>query len=156
MIYILLSSLSGVAVIANVAVNGIVASRIGTLRGVSITFFTGTVTAALLMLIKGAIPTAGDFGSAGIGFAAVAGLLGIATTLIFNGLVQRIAAFKMVLLRFIGQIGISILLDYWLFDIFSLGKCLGGICLITGLTLFIQTEEKAHETKNYSEFGDEP
>ncbi|MDK2866850.1 MAG: hypothetical protein PWP51_1444 [Clostridiales bacterium] len=146
MIYIVLSGLSGIAVIVNVAVNGIVASRIGTIRGVGITFFTGTIAAGALLLLKGETLAAGDITSVAIRFAAMAGILGIATTFIFNGLVQRIAAFKMVLLRFIGQIGVSILLDYWLFDLFSLGKCLGGICLMTGLMLFTRQNGSGEET----------
>lgn len=131
---IFLSFLSGVLVIVNIGFNGMVSHRIGKFENVFINFLVGTLVALLAALLISsdlAIHVQKTKLIFGLG-----GSLGVITTLIFNVLVRKLSALYMVLLRFIGQIGISIVIDAYYYSFFSPMKLLGCFLLLIGLFLF--------------------
>jgi len=135
MIYILLSFLTGITIVINMMLNGKLAQREGMINGIIINYLMATISSILLcaIMIK-SIPSYSTIKSIPLHYF-LGGFIGVLTTYMFNLIVPRVPAVYVVILRFIGQMLTSAIIDYIYLDILSKGKVIGGILFLIGLII---------------------
>lgn len=145
MIYIGLSFLTGITIVVNMMLNGKLAQRKGMINGVMINYFMATLSSiALCMIMLRSLPTYSTISTIPLPYF-LGGLIGVLTTYMFNLIVPNIPAVYVVILRFIGQMLTSALIDYIYLDIFSSGKVMGGFLFFIGLMVNAKVDSKYSE-----------
>ncbi|CAH2215418.1 DMT family transporter [Tepidibacter aestuarii] len=135
MIYILLSFLAGITIVINMMLNGKLAKREGMINGVIINYLMGIISSIILCgIMMESIPSFLNIKSIPLPYF-IGGFIGVLTTYMSNIIVPKIPAVYIVILRFIGQILTSAIIDYIYLDIFSKGKVIGGAIFLIGLIL---------------------
>ena len=66
----------------------------------------------------------------------------------FNYITPKVSSFSLSLLVFIGQLSIGIIIDYFSNNTISIGKILGGLLILLGLSYNIFIDKKAQETES--------
>lgn len=142
MIYIFLSFLTGITIVINMMLNGKLAQREGMINGVIINYLMATIASVVLcaVMIK-SIPAYSAIGSVPLPYF-LGGFIGVLTTYLFNIIVPKVPAVYVVILRFIGQMLTSAIIDYIYLDVFSKGKVIGGILFLIGLILNARVDNK--------------
>lgn len=142
MIYIFLAFLTGITIVINMMLNGKLAQREGMINGVIINYLLATVSSIMLcaIMIK-SMPAYSAIGSVPLPYF-LGGFIGVLTTYMFNIIVPKVPAVHVVILRFIGQMLTSAIIDYIYLDIFSMGKVIGGILFLIGLILNAKVDDK--------------
>lgn len=146
MLYILLAILSGVSVVLSRIVNFKLAEEIGTFQGTFFNYLTGFITSLIFFfLTKDYI----NISELSIPFYAyLGGTIGILVVLMFNYITPKVSSFSLSLLVFIGQLSIGIIIDYFSNNTISVGKILGGLLILLGLSYNIFIDKKAQETES--------
>ncbi|MBS5886884.1 MULTISPECIES: DMT family transporter [Clostridium] len=146
MLYILLAILSGVSVVLSRIVNFKLAEEIGTFQGTFFNYLTGFITSLIFFfLTKDYI----NINELSIPFYAyLGGTIGILVVLMFNYITPKVSSFSLSLLVFIGQLSIGIIIDYFSNNTISIGKILGGLLILLGLSYNISIDKKAQETES--------
>lgn len=153
MMYIFLSFLTGVSIVINMMLNGKLAQREGMINGVIINYLMATLSSIMLCAIMvNSMPSYSAIRSVPLPYF-LGGFIGVLTTYMFNIIVPRVPAVYVVILRFIGQMLASAVIDYIYLGIFSKGKILGGMLFLIGLIINAKvdnkhTEEKLNLSKN--------
>jgi uncharacterized membrane protein YdcZ (DUF606 family) len=128
--------------------NGKIAQKEGMINGVLINYLVAAFTSILLCAIM--INGKHDYESLKtiplIYF--LGGFIGVITTYLFNLIVPRVPAVYIVVLRFIGQLLTSALIDYLYLHVFSIGKIIGGCLFFIGLILNAGADEKYEKEKS--------
>ncbi|MCF0149324.1 MAG: DMT family transporter [Clostridium sp.] len=142
-IYILLAILAGVSVVISRIFNSKIADNIGTLQGTYINYLTGLIASFIFFIIskeyiKIEINT---FSNIPI-YAYLGGLIGILVVMLSNYTTPKVSSFSLSLLVFIGQLAVSILIDYYSYSTISFGKILGGLLILSGLSYNLLLDEK--------------
>jgi len=142
MIYIFLSFLTGITIVINMMLNGRLAQREGMINGVFINYLMATIASILLcaIMIK-SMPSYSAIKSIPLPYF-LGGFIGVLTTYMFNLIVPKVPAVYVVMLRFIGQMLASAVIDYIYLDIFSKGKIIGGLLFLIGLILNARVDNK--------------
>ena len=142
MIYIFLSFLTGITIVINMMLNGRLAQREGMINGVIINYLMATIASILLcaIMIK-SMPSYSAIKSIPLPYF-LGGFIGVLTTYMFNLIVPKVPAVYVVMLRFIGQMLASAVIDYIYLDIFSKGKIIGGLLFLIGLILNARVDNK--------------
>ena len=142
MIYIILSFLIGIVIVINMMLNGRLAEREGLISGVVIYYLTAVLSSALLcaVMIK-TIPSYSVIRAVPLPYF-LGGFIGVLTTYLFNVIVPKVSAVYVVILRFIGQMLTSAVIDYIYLDIFSGGKVFGGVLFLIGLIVNAKDDNK--------------
>jgi uncharacterized membrane protein YdcZ (DUF606 family) len=145
--YLLLAFFIGVSIVLNMIMNGKIAQKEGMINGILINYLVAAFTSIILcvMMINGkpdyealkSIPLIYFLG----------GYIGVITTYLFNLIVPRVPAVYIVVLRFIGQLLTSALIDYLYLHVFSIGKIIGGCLFFIGLILNARADEKYEKEK---------
>lgn len=146
MLYILLAILSGVSVVLSRIVNFKLAEEIGTFQGTFFNYLTGFITSLIFFfLTKDYI----NISELSIPFYAyLGGTIGILVVLMFNYITPKVSSFSLSILVFIGQLSIGIIIDYFSNNTISVGKILGGLLILLGLSYNIFIDKKAQETES--------
>lgn len=146
MLYILLAILSGVSVVLSRIVNFKLAEEIGTFQGTFFNYLTGFITSLIFFfLTKDYI----NISELSIPFYAyLGGTIGILVVLMFNYITPKVSSFSLSLLVFIGQLSIGIIIDSFSNNTISVGKILGGLLILLGLSYNIFIDKKAQETES--------
>ena len=71
------------------------------------------------------------------------GIIGVFNILILNIIVPRISPVILTLLSFIGQLVSGMVIDAFVYQMFSVSKILGCLIVIVGLVIYQVSEEKA-------------
>lgn len=147
MIYIFLSFLTGITIVVNMMLNGKLAQREGMINGVIINYLMATISSVILcaIMIK-SIPSYSTISSIPLPYF-LGGFVGVLTTYMFNLIVPKVPAVYVVILRFIGQMLASAVIDYIYLDIFSKGKIIGGVLFLIGLMLNARVDNKYYKLK---------
>jgi len=135
LVYLLISIIAGVTVVVGRIINSILADKIGTFQGTLINYLVGLSFSILFLFISNekfsisyinmkAIPLWAYFG----------GLSGVVVIVLCNYITPKISSFYLTLLIFIGQLFIGIIIDYFTFHDLSIGKLIGGLFVLLGLT----------------------
>lgn len=131
---VIVSLLSGITIVTSRSVNAELAEHTSPLISTWYNYVVGLVCCTALWLF--AIPAGGSsfhFPVSSDLFIYTGGLIGVCSILILNLTVQKMPAFIMTLIMFIGQIFTGMLLDLIAGEPFSLPKLLGGILAAAGL-----------------------
>ncbi|WP_195429373.1 DMT family transporter [Clostridium sp. D46t1_190503_E9] len=149
MLYILLAILSGVSVVLSRIVNFKLAEEIGTFQGTFFNYLTGFITSLIFFFLTKDYININNMNELSIPFYAyLGGTIGILVVLLFNYITPKVSSFSLSLLVFIGQLSIGIIIDYFSSNIISIGKILGGLLILLGLSYNIFIDKKAQETKS--------
>ena len=139
--YILLAFCIGISIVLNMIINGKVSKKEGMINGIFINYSIATFTSVLLCVIM--VNARPDYEALrsipGVYF--LGGLLGVVTTYLFNIIIHKVPAVYIVVLRFIGQLLTSALIDYLYLQVFSIGKIIGGCLFFIGLILNARSDE---------------
>lgn len=147
MIFIYLAFSTGVVIVINMMLNGRLAQQEGMINGILVNYLTASVSSVVLcaVMVK-SIPAYSKISSIPMPYF-IGGILGVLTTYLFNIIVPRVPAVYVVILRFIGQMLASALIDYLYLDIFSDGKLIGGMLFLIGLLVNARVDGKYKEEK---------
>ncbi|GAA0086119.1 DMT family transporter [Clostridium sp. CTA-7] len=147
MIYIFLSFITGITIVINMMLNGKLAQNEGKINGVIINYLMATISSILLCIIMiRSLPSYASIKSIPL-FYLLGGIIGVLTTYIFNIIVPKVPAVYIVILRFIGQMFTSALIDYLYLGIFSKGKVVGGFLFLIGLIINAKVDNKYEPPK---------
>ena len=134
-LYILVAILAGVSVVISRIFNSIIADEIGTLQGTFINYLTGLMAAFILFILSKEYLNIGNINYSSIPFYSyLGGAIGILVVLLSNYTTPKVSNFSLSLLVFIGQLSIGILIDYYSYSTISIGKIIGGILILLGLS----------------------
>lgn len=142
MIYVFLSFITGITIVVNMMLNGRLAQREGMINGVLINYFMASLSSIVLCAIMlKTMPSYSAIKTVPLSYF-LGGIIGVLTTYMFNLIVPKVPAVYVVILRFIGQMLTSALIDYIFLDIFSKGKIIGGILFFIGLMFNARVDSK--------------
>ncbi|MBD7912114.1 MULTISPECIES: DMT family transporter [Clostridium] len=145
MLYILIAILAGVAIVVSRIINSNLAVKIGLFQSTFYNFLTGLLFSTIILVIS---RESLNISLNSIPFLAyLGGLIGVISISISNHVAQKISAFYMALLIFIGQLFIGIFIDYFSLNQLSLGKVIGGIIVVIGLGYNLLVDKKEAESK---------
>ncbi|MDF2589422.1 MAG: putative rane protein [Anaerocolumna sp.] len=146
-IAIILSILSGVTNVVARIINANLAKIIGLFQGTLFNYVIGLLVSLLFLLfnLNSMDFTSTTFLSVPI-WAYLGGMLGVMVVVISNYLTPRISAFYLTLLMFIGQLFAGIIIDYVASSELSIGKIIGGIFVLAGLSYNLYFDKKNVDT----------
>ena len=75
-------------------------------------------------------------------WAYIGSVLGVGVVFLSNYMAVRISAFYLTLLIFIGQLFSGVLIDFVILDSLSLGKLLGGLLVLIGLSYNLYLDKR--------------
>lgn len=149
MLYILLAILSGVSVVISRIINSKLAEEIGTFQGTFFNYLTGLITSTIFLLITKDyinIPPIHELNLPIYSY--LGGSIGILVVVLSNYTTPKVSSFSLTLLVFIGQLSIGIIIDYFNSNTLSVGKLIGGLFILIGLTYNIVVDKKIQESKS--------
>ncbi len=149
MLYILLAILSGVSVVISRIINSKLAEEIGTFQGTFFNYLTGLITSTIFLLITKDyinIPPIHELNLPIYSY--LGGSIGILVVVLSNYTTPKVSSFSLTLLVFIGQLSIGIIIDYFNSNTLSIGKLIGGLFILIGLTYNILVDKKIEESKS--------
>lgn len=145
MIAIICAIMAGVTIVLSRTVNGYLGQRIGVYQSTFFNYFTGLLLSIVVLLWMG-IPTVGydltlfcEHPTFMIG-----GIIGVFNILILNLIVSKISPIQLTLICFIAQLTTGIILDYYIYDIFSINKLIGCFIVIMGLFMYQRADKNSH------------
>ncbi|EPS51898.1 hypothetical protein CFSAN002367_03051 [Clostridium botulinum CFSAN002367] len=116
--YIFFSFLTGVLIVTSMILNGELSKRIGTINSIVINYLTATLASIIFYSITlNFISNTPTIANTSLVYF-LGGVIGVLTTYIFNVIVHKIPTVYTVILRFIGQMLTSAIIDYLYFNIF--------------------------------------
>ena len=139
--YIFFSFLTGVLIVISIILNGDLSKKIGIINSVVINYLTATISSLVLCFIMiNSISSYSSISNIPLTYF-LGGAIGVLTTYIFNVIVHKIPTVYTVILRFIGQMLTSAIIDYLYFNIFSIGKGVGCVLFLIGIILNAKSDE---------------
>ncbi|BCN29452.1 DMT family transporter [Anaeromicropila herbilytica] len=142
-IYLLAAAGSGITIVLARIINSKLAEKIGTLQGTLINYIVGLIVSILCFFVskESSLITISRYHSVPI-WAYFGGIVGVITILSSNYITPRISSFYLTLLIFIGQLFVGIAIDYFILQELSLGKLIGGIFVVLGLSYILWVDKK--------------
>lgn len=121
--------------VISIILNGELSKKVGSINSIIINYSTATLVSIIFYFIwLNSISTTPTITNTSLVYF-LGGIIGILTTYIFNILVHKIPTVYMVILRFIGQMLTSTIIDYLYFNLFSIGKIVGCVLFLIGIIL---------------------
>lgn len=143
--YVFLSFLTGITIVINMMLNGKLAKKEGMINGVYINYIMAAISSVILCgIMIEAVPAYTTIRQVPLPYF-LGGIIGVITTYLFNIIVPKVSAVYVVILRFIGQMLTSTIIDYIFLGIFSKGKLIGGILFLIGLIINASVDNKYKE-----------
>lgn len=143
LVYVLLSVFTGITVVYTRIINSSLAEKIGTFQGTLINYITGLSFSIIFLFVSRETINLSYAGMNSIPiWAYFGGLIGFAIIILSNYITPRISAFYSTLLMFVGQLFIGILIDYFSTHTMSMGKLIGGLLVMIGLTYNLWLDKK--------------
>jgi uncharacterized membrane protein YdcZ (DUF606 family) len=145
MIYIILAFVIGISIVTNMIMNGRFCQESGMLNSIFFNYSVAAVSSLLLCAVMlRTVPSYGALSAVPLPYY-MGGFIGVLTTYLFNLIITKVPAVYIVLLRFIGQMLTSALLDWIYLGVFSKGKLIGGILFFIGLVINTKADRKKEE-----------
>lgn len=143
-LYFLIAILAGISIVVARIFNAKLAEEIGLFQSTGVNYITGFGFSLLILFVSrehlqwseiniSQIPIWAYFG----------GAVSILVVLLSSYVTPKISAFYQTLFVFMGQIFIGVLIDYMISHQLSLGKIIGGILVLIGLTYNLVVDRKA-------------
>ncbi|WP_028042491.1 DMT family transporter [Candidatus Stoquefichus massiliensis] len=145
MISVLCAMLTGITIVLSRSVNSYLSQRVGVYQSTFFNYLTGLITSLLIVLGVGV--------ELNIDFSYIydqpilltGGIIGVFNIFILNIIVVKISPVKLTLITFIAQLSTSIVLDYFIYYMFSMYKLIGCLIVVLGLLMY-QYSDKDEES----------
>ncbi|WP_291567523.1 DMT family transporter [Clostridium sp. UBA2485] len=145
-IYFFISILAGVSIVVARIINSNLAEKIGIFQGTFFNYITGLLFSFILLLLSSESPKISNINLTSIPlWAYLGGLTGVLVIVLSNYVTPKISAFYLTLLIFIGQLLIGIVIDYLTLNKLSMGKVIGGLFVLIGLTYNLLMDKRKKE-----------
>ena len=149
MLYILLSILAGISIVLGRVINSNLASRIGIFQGTFFNYVVGLLFSAIFLIFSSEAFDISRTTLYSIPFwAYLGGLSGVLVITLSNYTAPRMSAFYLTLLVFIGQLFAGIVIDYITLNKLSIGKVIGGLLVLMGLTYNLIVDKRQEGVKD--------
>lgn len=141
--YFLMAILAGVSIVVARIINANLANRIGLFQGTVFNYLTGVLFSLIFLLFSKEMLSLGniDWESIPI-WAYLGGVVSIAVVVLSSYVTPKISVFYQTLFVFIGQLFVGIIVDFVVLNQLSIGKVIGGILVLVGLTLNLMLDTK--------------
>lgn len=127
--------------------NGELSKRIGIINGVFINYLTAAISSlAFCFVMVNSMPRYSSISNIPLIYF-LGGAIGVLTTYIFNVVVHKVPTVYTVILRFIGQMFTSAVIDYFYLNIFSMGKVVGCILFLVGIIFNAKSNENYRQNQ---------
>lgn len=145
--FVFLAFFNGGISLLNMVLASKVASKMGMIRGIFYNFLWATVFSLFgFFIFEPNAELFKDLPNVPI-FYYIGGIIGIIVNFIFNKAIPNVSSVYLVILRFIGQLLMGCIIDYFYFHLFSLGKLLGLIFFGLGLAYNTYIDNKYRKLK---------
>ncbi|CAM4018615.1 EamA-like transporter family protein [Bacillus cereus] len=149
MLYICIAILVGVSIVVARIINANLATKIGIWEGTFFNYITGLFFSALFLIFSTDSLYISSHTLQSIPFAVyLGGLVGVIVIVLSNYITPKISAFYLTLLIFIGQLFMGTVIDFLLSNELSIGKIVGGILVLLGLTYNLLVDRPIKTVKN--------
>ncbi|MFR6100286.1 DMT family transporter [Longibaculum muris] len=143
MIAILCATCAGVTIVLSRSVNGYLSQKIGAYQSTFFNYFTGFLMSSVFLILFG------FFNLKGFQFdilmrqptLLIGGMIGVFNILILNIIVPKISPVQLTLITFVAQLLSGVVIDYCIYDIFSIQKLIGCLIVIVGLIAYQLSDE---------------
>jgi transporter family-2 protein len=145
-----MSILCGVSIIVARIINSNLADKIGILQGTFINYVVGLIFSVIFLLLSREFTSFSHIKFYSIPLWVYSGgLVGVIVVVLSSYIVPKIPVFCSTLIIFVGQLFAGILIDYINSNKLSIGKLIGGIMVLIGLTynLLVDKKEKVLESQ---------
>ncbi len=134
--------LSGANIVFARTLNAKLAQRRGIPYSTLMNYITGLTGSLIVFFLMGSRISAA-FPAPGASFTIyLGGALGLLSVFVLNMITPKLPAMQLTLLVFVGQLFSGMILDYFLTDMFSPGKLVGGILVLAGLLVNMRADKK--------------
>ena len=134
--------LSGVNIVVARTLNAKLAQLRGIPYSTLMNYITGLTGSLIVFFLMGSRINVA-FPAPGASFVIyIGGALGLLSVFVLNMITAKLPAMQLTLLVFVGQLFSGMLLDYFLTDMFSPGKLVGGILVLAGLLVNMLADKK--------------
>ena len=127
------------------SINANLARKIGLNSSTFFNFIVGLIVSFIVLILLG--DGLGSYSKVDIGvipsWAYIGSVLGVGVVFLSNYTAMRISAFYLTLLIFIGQLFSGVLIDFVILDSLSIGKLLGGLLVLIGLSYNLLLDKRA-------------
>ena len=137
MIAIICAIASGMTIVLSRSINGYLAKKIGPYQSTFFNYFTGLLTSSILLFFT-LLPAFTKIDLIML----VGGIIGVFNVLILNIVVSKVTPIKLTLITFISQLLSGMILDYYIYHVFTLNKLIGCIIVIIGLIIYQSADIK--------------
>jgi len=135
MVYISIAILSGISIVVARIINSNLAQKIGTFPGTFFNNLIGLLFSLIFLIFSNNTLNISIIELRSIPlWAYLGGLLGVFVVVLSNYITPKISAFYLTLFTFIGQLFVGIIIDYFTLNKLSIGKIIGGLLVLVGLT----------------------
>lgn len=140
---VIASIVAGASIVLARNINSSLANKIGLLEGTFFNYIVGIFFSVIFLLISNDfLKLSTNYKSAPV-WAFFGGILGVIVVAVSNLVTPKISAFYLTLIMFIGQLFTGIVIDYFAQGLISLGKTIGGVLVILGLSYNLLIDKKA-------------
>lgn len=142
--YFLMAVLAGISIVVARIINANLANRIGLFQGTVFNYLTGVLFSLIFLLFSKEMLSLGniDWKSIPI-WAYLGGVVSVAVVVLSSYVTPKISVFYQTLFVFIGQLFVGIIVDFVVLNQLSIGKVMGGILVLVGLTLNLVLDTKS-------------
>ncbi|MGL4736950.1 MAG: DMT family transporter [Cellulosilyticaceae bacterium] len=130
---IILSFVAGISIVTSRTCNARLADRIGALPGSFINHLVGLPLCILILLCFAPRDATSLLARSSNAWIYLGGVLGVATVLLFNLLVPKVAALPLTILAFVGQIFTSMIVDLVVLHTYDPATFWGGLLIACGI-----------------------
>lgn len=143
----LFAFLTGVTIVISRTVNAKLSEHTSPHTSTLMNYIVGLLVSLLLMfLMKENLPSYSAL-SKQSPYIYLGGALGVIGIFVANIITYRISSYKLTLLLFISQLFAGIIIDNFIYNIFSTGKLIGGLCIFIGIIINRNPEPKVETHK---------
>ena len=143
MLYIFISIVAGISIVVARIINCNLAKEIGNFQGTFLNYVFGLLFSFIFLLLSGESTNIFNIKLNMVPlWAYLGGLSGVVVIVMSSYITPKISSFYLTLLIFIGQLFIGIIIDYFALNQLSIGKVIGGLLVLTGLTYNLLLDKK--------------
>lgn len=143
MIYALFAIGAGVSIVISRIINSNLADKIGVFQGTFFNYVTGLLFSGMFLFLSTETFNISYQILITVPFwAYLGGLVGVAVVAMSNIVTPKVSTFYLTLIIFIGQLLAGIIIDYYTLSLISMGKVIGGLLVVAGLTYNLTIDKK--------------
>lgn len=141
---LILALLAGISIVVARIINANLGAKIGIFSSTFFNYVVGLTLSIIILLFTKEMTSITTLTLSKVPFLGyLGGFLGVIVISLSSFAAPRTSAFYMTLFCFIGQLFIGIIIDYITFGTLSIGKIIGGILVLGGLTYNLNVDKKS-------------